>query len=279
MDPDRTTTRRGVLAALGAAGVVTAGAGALGRDRTPPFTRYSYAATPDGDTDDGRLRVAWYESYRGTVQERQNGTAGGNGAAPNASRTLDPAADPQYVAEANGPVIALHDVVPGDTGRLLVGLQTATGDDAGGSGAESGGTAGETTEGVAVWLHADIAQSENGVIEPEANAPGEGPGGELGEAVQTTFWLDDGLLGSCDGTLGVDESPFVDDTLAGSAAALADGRRLVDCLAPGDRRCVGIAWELPETVGDSVQTDRVTFDLVFAGVPCGSENPFGDGAG
>lgn len=273
-----TFTRRRLLRSVGAAGFVTAGAGLGLRTldgRRPPYTRYTYAATQD--TGDRRVRVAWYETYNGEFQEAQNGSS-----ETNATLVLDADADPAYVEEASGPAITLSNLLPGDSGTLVVGL-----------------LAEEITEsdgGVDVWLRATLTEDcENGVNEPESLATGEddpmgetdcaeeaGIGtGELGDALEVALWRDDGLagVGACDGRLGVGETPFVEGPLSTvtTGTDLATGRRVGGCLDQGATQCIGFAWELPAVSPNDLQSDSVAFDLSFVGVPCDSGNPFEDG--
>ncbi|MEZ3145329.1 hypothetical protein [Halobaculum sp. MBLA0143] len=242
-------TRRGLLIAVGG---LTATVAAVGDRRSSPWG-YSVAADPDGDTDDTRLRVAWYTRYDGVVTT-QDGSV-------DAETALDPDQTPAYREEAASAVVTVGNVVPGDDGRLAIGLLAADrpNDD----------------EGVAVWLRPSLTESENGVTDPEAAASDEGPGGELGAALETVVWRDDGLVGACDGTQGIDEPTVAEGSLRGTVAALSDGYRVADCLSQGSRVCLGLSWSLPADVGDYVQTDEARLDLVFAGVPCGSPNPFG----
>lgn len=271
-------TRRRVLAGVGSLGFAAAAAGGglpARPGRSPPYTRYTFAATGD-DTDDGRLRVAWYERYNGALVETQGDTTGAN-----ASTVLDPATPPTYVAEAPGPVVTVGNVLPGDSGLLAVGLLA------------------ERVEGatdVDVWLRASLdGNCENRVTEPESKDPAETdplgppscpdePGlgtGELAGAVRAAAWLDAGLagVGACDGALGPGETPLASGSLGDvlRAPALADGTRLAACLAPGDHRCLGLSWDLPADAGNDVQGDSLSFSLEFAGVPCDSTNPFDGG--
>jgi hypothetical protein len=260
-------TRRQLLAAVGVAGVGTglAGAGlARATSRDPPYTRYTYAA--EGDTDERRLRVAWYETYNDTFVESTSGET-------NRTTVFDPAAEPTYVNDP-GPVITVPNALPGDSGVVVVGLeaQPVETDD----------------EGVDIWLRVRLSENaENGVNEPESLAAGEddpigsGSGdadsGELGDAVGLQVWKDGGFggVGACNGERALTETGLADDSLVAVAAgSLGGGERVVDCLAQGSARCVSFAWALPSETGNEIQGDGVAFDIEFLGQSCGGENPF-----
>jgi hypothetical protein len=246
----------------------------LHRGDDPAYTHYTYAQTIE-DTDDARLRVAWHEQYNGTFQEHQNGTA-----PTSATTALDPGSSPLYVPEADGPVIGLPNVLPGDGGRLAIGLfaEDLTEDD----------------QGVDVWMRLVVTENrENGVTEPESEAPAEDdpagptsgdddPGqplgtGELADAMSATVWIDSGMagIGRCDGALGVGETPLAEGTLTAVADELESGRRIASCLPQGQKRCVGLTWELAGAVGDAIQSDSVAFGVEFLGQPCDEPNPWG----
>lgn len=256
--------RRQVLAGLGAVGFLTVGAG-LGVGRRPNFTRYTYAQTV-GDTNDAVLRVAWYESYNGTVQETQTGTADGT---EDVNATLDPGTDPAFVEEASGPVISLPNVMPGDEGRLLVGLQAVT-------------------EPTKVWFRPTLtATAENGINEPERRAGDTtdgADGGELQDAVGVRIFRDNGVagVGACDGSrmIGEDWLTSGEPTLATVDADFTDGVQLVDCLQPDGTYCLGLEWQIPADWGNEIQGDSVEFALEFVGLPCSETcNPFVEDCG
>ena len=261
-------TRRGVLAGLAATGLGSLALGSVGAARRPPYTRVTYASAHDGDNDDRRVRVAWYETYNGSFLEATNGST-----ETDATLVLDPAEPPAYELEATGPVIRLENVLPGDSGTLVVGLLAEE--------------LAEVADPVEVWFRPTLGSNgENGVTEPELHDPTEDdPGdgsspGELADALQVTVWLDDGELGACDGALTpMFEGPLPggDGTLADVVAALGDGRLVTGCLPQGSHRCLGLAWSLPWEVGNAAQTDTVTFDLAFVGQDCGLGNPFAGG--
>lgn len=267
-------SRRQLLAAVGVAGVGTGvvGAGlARATARDPPYTRYTYAAP--GDTDNRRLRVAWYETYNDQFVESTNASG-----EPDRTTVLDPAAEPTYVTDP-GPVIQVAGALPGDSGQLVVGLEADEVD--------------TDNDGVDVWLRLSLnGDLENGVNEPESLATGEddplgptsGDGiptgtGELGEAIQMQIWKDGGFGGvnACNGgSPDLNETVLADGSLADVAATsdLADGARVVDCLAQGQSRCISLTWEIPRDAGNQLQGDSVDFDIEFVGQSCGGSDPF-----
>ncbi|MFW5964131.1 MAG: hypothetical protein ACOCQM_04635 [Natronomonas sp.] len=254
-------TRRQLLAGIGG-GTLAAGGIAAARPADPTFTRYTYAAP---DTDDNRLRVAWYERYNGAFLEHHNGTD--EVALVDA---LDPGTTPEYVLEASGPVVSLSNVVPGDSGVLVVGLEVV--DD-------------ESAEPLDIYVRAVVTEdAENGVNEPELVA-GDDPDsddGELGAAREVVLWRDDVPGGSCDGEFqpmaGFAETAIAEGSMASAFAGTlgTEGELAVDCLSVGSVRCVSLSWQVPPETDNRTQTDSVGFDLTFAGVPCGSESPFGE---
>lgn len=253
-------TRRQLLAGLG--GATLAGGGIVAaRPRSPTFTRYTYAA-PDDDTDDSRVRVAWYETYNGAFLEHQDGTG-----AATFNDTLDPDTAPAYVAEATGPVVSLAGVMPGDAGRLVVGLEVVDDQDA------------EPTD---IYVRGRVTSDlDNTVNEPEL-VDGDDPNesaGELDDELAVQLWKDGSPYGACNGNPDMGETRVRDGSLAAAFdQPLADGELLIENLAPGSTRCVGFRWELPDTVGNIVQTDSVTFDLEFGATSRGAGNPFAGGA-
>ena len=234
------TRRRQLLAAVGGFGAL-ATVSQLGQDflsESPEFTYYTYAATSE-DLEEEILQVAWYEEYNGQTVERQGG-----GSETNASTVLDPDEDPAYVPDAAGPVISISNVLPGDSGRLVVGLRA--------------------TEDVRIDVAASVTSTDNGQVEPEPNGQGE-----LDDAIQAELWHDTGSvfgLGGCDGNNGIGDQSI--DT--GSIGEVLGGldRTLVDCLEAESRRCMGLDWSLPATTGNEAQSDGMGFDLVFRARSC-----------
>lgn len=263
-------TRRELLGAIGL-GTLGVGGFALGRDR-PQYTYYTYAA--HGDVDDHRLRIAWYERYNGQFRESHGGTAD-----EGFDATLDPDTEPAYLAEASfvvdaaGPVVTVGNVLPGDRGTLVVGLEAADDGDF-------------IPEPLDVWLQAAVTgDEERGVNGPEAAAGDTAATGELDDELRVELWRDGSPLGSCDG-----EQDFIEDfeaplvpqaplsvAFAGSAPAGSDtGLLAIEGLQPGESRCVALAWTFPEaTATNRSQGDSVAFDVRFGGVGTGTPSPFG----
>ena len=263
-------TRRELLAGIGAG---TLGFGGLSlAGASPEFRYYTYAA--DGDVDDRRVRVAWYERYNGAFRETQNGTTD-----PGFEDTLDPDTAPAYVDEATyvtdvtGPVLTIGNILPGDRGTLVVGLNVVDGGDF-------------IAESLDVWLQAHLtADAENDVNGPERVAGDTtATDGELDDEVYVELWRDGAPLGSCNGEkdfLESLESPIVSRTPMSvgfgpsSDVGDDDGQRILSSVDPGQTRCVALSWEFPEsTATNRSQGDGVAFDLVFVGVPVGSSSPF-----
>ncbi len=266
-----TFTRRQLLAGIGAGSL---GGGMLLRRQEPPF-RFTYAA-PTDDTNDSTLRVAWYETYNGAFLENQAGTDDGF------NESLDPAQQPESVTEAStviaesGPVLGLSNVLPGDAGTLVVGLEV---------------TESATPEPVDVWFQGSVTEdAENGRNGAEAAAGDVTTDlGELDEEATVEVWMDESPLGSCDGLRNFDETlrrplvakaPFATALGPSSDVASETGRKLFDsCLEPGTRRCIALSWELPPDASNRAQGDSFVFDFAFAAGPCDGESPFAVGGG
>jgi hypothetical protein len=251
MTHKRQLKRRDVLAGMGAIGLLSVGAG-LGWGRPPAYTQYTYAQST-GESSDSILRVAWYETYNGVVQETQGSTT-----TTDANATLDPAQSPAYIEEASGPIITLPDVVPGDEGTLFVGLEAV-----------------DVASNV-YFLPTLTGTADNGINEPERRAGDTtdgASGGELQEYVEVRVYEDTGVLGS---GIGACDGRFVGDpelTNGWTAMADLDGvfpeRDLLrECLQPGSTFCLGLEWRIPEDVGNVIQTDSVAFTLAFTAEEC-----------
>jgi hypothetical protein len=263
-------TRRKLLGAVGL-GALGVGVGIRGR-ADPDFTAYTYASP--GDLDDRRLRVAWYEQYNGTTLEHQGGT--GN---VTLDEALDPGNAPDYVQDATfvtdgtGPVISVGNVLPGDEGTLVIGLEAV----------EDGEFVPEPLD---VWLRAAItADEERGRTGPE-RAAGDttDDAGELDDELIVDLWRDGSPLGTCNGRKEFDEdlegsivpsAPVSEAFAVDSAVAAATGTRVLDGLRPGQSRCFALAWSFPsDTSTNRSQGDAVRFDLDFGGVPVDGASPF-----
>jgi hypothetical protein len=255
-------SRRRLLNGLGVAGLATV-AGVRVRAARPSFARYTLAQSAEG----GTLRVAWYEEYNGRVVDSTDG------ATTNATTVLDPDDGPAYVEGAPGAVVDLGNVLPGDEGLLVVGLEAVEAD-------------------LNVWFRPTLtANDENGQPEPEVVAEGvDADGvGELGGAMDVDLWFDNGPFGPCDGSRGALEpavetavgdavGPFtdvVDDFGDGVLLPFSGAANCPDALPGGASRCVGFAWSLADDVGNAVQTDSLAFSLEFVATDCGEDaNPF-----
>ncbi|MEF8781529.1 MAG: hypothetical protein V5A39_00375 [Haloarculaceae archaeon] len=251
------------LGVLGLGGVV------LLRSR-PEYTYYTYAN--DGDIDNRRLRIAWYERYNGRLLETQAGPEN-----VSLDAALDPDSDPDYVTDAtlvtdvSGPVIAVGNVLPGDEGGLVVGLETLDSEEF-------------IAEPLDVWLQATITEdAEDGINEPEAVAGDTTADGELDEDVLVEVWRDGSPLGTCNGRKEFDESfespivelaPVTRAFSPGTALGSDSGVRVLPSLDPGRSRCIALAWTFPVDATNRSQGDSVGFRLTFAGVPAGTESPF-----
>jgi hypothetical protein len=265
-------TRRELLAGVGAGIGAFGVAGTTAGRRRPRYTHYTYAS--DGDVDDRRVRIAWYERYNGAFRETQAGTDD-----PGIDDTLDADTAPGYVdgaalvTDAAGPALSVGDILPGDRGTLAVGLEVADDGDF-------------LSEPVDVWLRGTLSgDADNGVNGPE-RAAGDAPdgNGELDDELVVEVWRDDSPLGSCNGRQDgterleaavVSATPlsvaFGDSTAVGSAT----GRRVYGAVAPGQRRCLALRWSLPvASATNRSQGDSVTFDVQFGAAPTGGDSPF-----
>jgi len=168
------------------------------------------------------------------------------------------------------PTIQLTDVKPGDFGEVTFSFALC--DNPG-----------------FVWLIGrQISASENGKNEPERNDPNEGAGVELLDAVQTAIWIDDG-----NNYQNANESPVFTGTLREALDALDPGTAFgntgqaqeglllpgdilakqgggqgTNCFAASETHSVAVAWWVPRTVGNEIQSDSVTFDLGFYTEQC-----------
>ncbi|MEZ3117421.1 hypothetical protein RYH80_16010 [Halobaculum sp. MBLA0147] len=257
-------TRRTLLTAVGL-GSLGVGTATLGQPRRR-FSDYTYAQT--SDLPESVVRVAWYERYNGVFQERQNGTTD-----PGSNETLDPETAPAYVDDvattADGPVLSLTGLLPGDDGVVVVGLETEPTDDL-------------LADEIDVYLKTTVTDDEEvELLDPE-RAAGDttADDGELDDELLVTVWRDGSPLGTCDGDVDFAETVTVPEQPAsvalGADGAGADaGVKVVTGLTPGAPRCVSIAWTFPfESATNRSQGDTLGFDAVFAAVPAGATSPF-----
>jgi hypothetical protein len=164
------------------------------------------------------------------------------------------------------PVVDIEDVKPGDFG--MVSFEFAICDNPG-----------------YVWLNAGTsAISENGLTEPESDAPNEDAATvELLDETLALLWVDDG-----DGTLETDESTVLVDSLrnvlatlgtgagiglAGDVAAAQGGGTGRNCFSGAADGTATVhsavfAWAVPPERVNALQSDGVTFDLGFYTEQC-----------
>lgn len=228
---DKTTpvSRRRVLASVGTAGLAGLGLQGTGLTHTPP--RYTDKVTVAAGPDTGvDLQVAWYSTYNDSLVSGRP-TDGTDWAAADTDDYLTDAGEA-------GPVVSAANVLPGDSGVLNVGLLVA----------------GDRPARVR--------------LVPRASGP-------LADVVDVALRYDTGIfgIGGCQGV--------------GPAAALAGGTTLAEfadtaeegitldwsvvgdnCLAPGERLCLGFAWAIDESVGNNWQGAGVSFGLEFAAEAC-----------
>ncbi|MEF8781269.1 MAG: hypothetical protein V5A46_11385, partial [Haloferacaceae archaeon] len=170
-------------------------------------------------------------------------------------------------------LIELDDVKPGDEGEITFSLHLC--DNPG-----------------YLWMFGELAdESENGLTEPEASAPGEDPEVvELADELRVTLWYDD----DCDNVfddgdedsetiiVGGAEEPANNPSLREVFDNLSDvnGIPLDGDMASGDsggerncfsgetQHCIGFRWELPAETGNHVQGDSLAFDVGFYTEQC-----------
>jgi len=311
MDDDNSLdfTRRKALAALGSIGVASAGAG-LGTsaffsdqetfennqltagtlDMTVGWTE----AYSDWSSDEGSgVSVRMYDGPMGNVGDVSDLNDGETGfpaddawliAVDDASQFMDNTQEegvamaaspcdglnvPEGLANQGGdrPVVDIEDVKPGDFG--MVSFEFAICDNPG-----------------YVWMNAGTnAISENGITEPESNAPNEDAATvELLDETLALLWVDDG-----NGTLETSESTMLVDSLRNVLATLGTGTGidLAGDIAAAQgggtgRNCFSgtaadgtatvhsavFAWAVPPGRVNALQSDSVTFDLGFYTEQC-----------
>lgn len=223
-------SRRRLLGSVAATGAVSVtGLGVFATDGIA-YTESTTVGTQPS------VRIEWRETYNGDIVE--TGTE-----------------------SADGPILHIDDVQPGDQGTLAFRVSPAE------------DVAARTTFSLSM-----TGNAENGINEPERKAgdasTGEG-NGELADALDLVVWFDTGAygverLGGCDATHDPGETTLVDGSLVDADAALNDGVLLgEECLGIDESTCIGISWALPEATGNLVQTDRIGTDLSFAVQSCG----------
>ena len=229
-----TLTRRELLTGIGA-GAIGVGGLSLRRD-TPRFSRYTYAA-PEDDTDDRRLSIAWYERYNGAFVANHAGTN------DSLDTTLDPDSGPEYVEEATfvtdatGPVLSVGNVLPGDSGTLVVGLEVVNDDGA---------------EPLDVWFRGSVTDdAENGVNGPERAAGDFTSDGELDDAATVDLSAVRALSGV-------------------TSAEAVDGEVVVSCDADAKTAVVGAVEDGGATV-ENFRTEEASLEDLFLAYTEGDE--------
>lgn len=179
--------------------------------------------------------------------------------------------------DADGPILTLRNVLPGDSGRLHFGLELD----------------GETSSVDNTRLEMQLLSpadtyAENGVNEPE-RAAGDvtTDRGELQDHLQVSVWYDVGIVaegvgiaGQCDGRRDVGEPVISEGSLLEVSGALGDwvpldarpGTPGTDCLTGDDELCIGVEWSLPDDVpgvdDNVVQGDSAEVRLGFRAADC-----------
>lgn len=168
------------------------------------------------------------------------------------------------------PVIDLSDVKPGDFGWVFFDFVLC----------DNPGW---------MWMTGDLIENaENGLIEPEQESPDEVDTdiGNLLDLVQVELWYDT----DCNSILESGNPPHLESggdvpffqgslfwalrVLSSRAGWPLDGDLTnqtgntldytkTNAFTENSRHCLGIRWEVPRTVGNEIQTDRLQFDLGF----------------
>lgn len=137
------------------------------------------------------------------------------------------------------------DVKPGDDGEDTISLHVDTNP---------------------AWVCAEISnvmQTENGCNSPELKVDGTcdtpGPGqGELWDNLTFSIWMDD----NCDNIPDSGELPYLVENANATDIkwAIADSQT---GQGPIRDACIGVAWSVPDGVGNIIQSDSVTGDITF----------------
>jgi Ca-activated chloride channel family protein len=296
------TTRRQLLAGMGAVGLASAGAG-LGTtayfNDTESFEGNNLQA---GEFD---LKVDWQHMYYGAMQDGIYASAGRPyvSAFPDAdedgvrdefltrgelaaemeddetSQAVEDAYRAQFADVPNdfeSPLIALDDVKPGDSGCLSLSMHLF--DNPG-----------------HIWLGTEnVSASENGQSEPEAEVDETAQGaGELAESMNARVWYDDGNCELDSGFEGetaevvavLDRSGSMDDDTGNPATSAKwngakDGvETLVDALAPNTPSVqFGLAsYSSSATVDQALTTDPSDIDAALGTLSTGGSTDIESG--
>ena len=287
------TTRRQLLAGMGAVGLASAGAG-LGTtayfNDTETFAGNSLQA---GEFD---LKVDWQHKYYGAMQDDIYGTAGrpyvsafpdadddgirddfltrSEISAENESLTTAEVEDlyrEQFADVPNdweSPLIELGDVKPGDRGCLSLSMHLF--DNPG-----------------HIWVGTEnVVGSENGQSEPEAEVDGTAEGmGELAESTNARVWYDDGnceldggfegdtaeVVAVLDRSGSMDNDTNNDATSAKWAGAKNGVMTLVNALAPNtpDVQFGLASYSSSASVNQALTTDPADISSALSGLSTG----------
>jgi predicted ribosomally synthesized peptide with SipW-like signal peptide len=232
----------------------TGGPGDLDPDEVGLPSNAAWLIAVSDDTDDGTPDTAVAQQFLENTeyQSFNDGTLD----------CIDGAANSQ-ADDAERPVVDLDDVKPGDFGEVTFDFILC--DNPG-----------------FVWLDGELrSASENGVTEPEADDPDEGPGVELLDVVRAAVWVDDGnnfqnddetplAVGSIADVLGMLGESTLGTALNGDIPAEegggAAGAR--NCFSASTEHSIVFAWWVPVDHGNEIQTDSATFDLGLYAEQC-----------
>jgi hypothetical protein len=228
-------SRRKLLAALGAVGVASAGAG-LG---TTAFFRDSGSIAAGLRTGGLDLQLDYRSTYDGPGGVTLLGQRPADRVAWRETKGLDRACTrPDLVDGDRVPVIDLDGVQPGDAGTTALCLHTCDNPSR-------------------LWARACVTDAENGIADAEATVDRGSPG-ELADATRVVVWLDP----DDSGTRGPDEPVVYRGTLAGLGAVACDGVPLVGTRGDAAGTRLGKLEDLDGstflTVEDGAGTTRAT---------------------
>lgn len=111
----------------------------------------------------------------------------------------------------------------------------------------------------------NLTNADNGINEPESYVDTtDGTGnGELQDNIHLMVWVDNGTDGktynACDNIYEAGEEVIVRDTVIDNNT----GGWLLGKFVGGSTSCLGVAWEVPSTVGNIIQSDSVSADISF----------------
>lgn len=147
-----------------------------------------------------------------------------------------------------------NDVKPGDQGENTISVHVTSND---------------------AWVCAmvsNLTNDDNGINEPESAVDStDGTGnGELKNSMIWTVWRDT----NGDGIKDVGESVLASGHPSEGVLALYDTTTGTGPLAGNTTGFIGVAWELPATVGNEVQTDSMTGDVSFYAVQSRNNDGF-----